>query len=144
MIHTTTPASTGIKSNKSHSTTPIQRVQVPSRPGTTRRPGRFYIHIEEGTDDVLTSYGDNVNIIDSSSLRIWFQNVKGLTTSSTGEDYEYYLHNLHLLQVDIAGMAETNSPWQLPHVRSDFIQQTWKYDSISKTVFGIIDYRMLQ
>jgi hypothetical protein len=143
MIHTTKSASTGTKSNKSHSTrTPIQRAQFPSRPGTTRRPGRFYSHIEEGTDDVLTSYGDNVNIKDSSSLRIWFQNVKGLTTSSTGEDYEYYLHNLQLLQVDIAGMAETNSPWQLPHVRSDFIQQTRKYDSISKTVFGIIDYRI--
>ena len=30
---------------------------------------------------------------DDRMIRFFFQNVKGLTYTTTGEDYEYYMHN---------------------------------------------------
>jgi hypothetical protein len=90
----------------------------------------------------MTSYGDNIHNKQDQHTRIFFQNVKGLTHSITSEDYEYYLHNLKTLQVDIAGLAETNSPWQLYHIRRDFLQQTKKHYQTSKTVFGSIDQQI--
>ena len=58
----------------------------------------------------------------------FFQNVKGLTYSSSGDDYEYYLQNLKNLQVDVAGMAETNTPWQLNHIKTEFLVRVKKYN----------------
>ena len=75
----------------------------------------------------MTSYGNTIHNKHERHIRIFFQNVKGLTSSPTGEDYEYYLHNLKMLRADIVGLAETNSPWQLYHLRSDFLQQTKKH-----------------
>jgi hypothetical protein len=69
-------------------------------------------------------------------VRILFQNVKGLTYSNLGDDYEYYLNCLQELQTDIAGLAETNTPWQLFHKRNDFLSRARKYHSITKVVFG--------
>jgi hypothetical protein len=43
------------------------------------------------------------------------------------------------VQVDIAGLAETNSPWQLYHIRNEFLTRMKKHYQISKTVFGTID-----
>jgi hypothetical protein len=41
--------------------------------------------------------------------------------------------------VDIAALAETNSPWQLYHLRNEFLHRIKKHYPISKTIFGIID-----
>jgi hypothetical protein len=75
----------------------------------------------------------------ANTVRIFFQNVKGLTYSTNGEDYEYYFHNLHQMQVDIAGLSETNTPWQLHHIRCEFLQRARKYSTITKTIFGSVD-----
>lgn len=54
-------------------------------------------------------------------VRIYFQNVKGLTHSSGCEDYKYCLNNLSTLSVDIVGLSETKTPWtQLPHLQDNF------------------------
>ena len=103
------------------------------------RPGRYFKKFHDDDITILNNYGDNIHHKNVSSVRVFFQNVKGLTYSSSGEDYEYYLHNLQTLMVDIVGLAETNSPWQLFHLRSEFLQRVKKYHSISKTAFGMID-----
>jgi hypothetical protein len=87
-----------------------------------------------------TSYGDPVIQKSPSSTRIFFQNVKGLSTSSGSEDYRYYLDCLQALQVDIAGLAETNTCWQHSHLREDFKSITRKHYRQSKVVFGSPTY----
>lgn len=59
-------------------------------------------------------------------------NVKGLTYSSWGKDYKHYLNCLRELQVDIAGIT----PWQLYHIRTEFLTRARKYHPITKVVFG--------
>ena len=41
--------------------------------------------------DLHSSYEASIHERDPSSIRVFFQNVKGLTYTSTGEDYAYYL-----------------------------------------------------
>ena len=103
------------------------------------RPGRTIRKIKDDDVNVFTSYGDDINLKNQKSTRIFFQNVKGLTYSASGEDYDYYLHNLKLIQVDIAGLSETNTPWQSYHIKNTFLQRSKKHYRISKTTFGSID-----
>ena len=77
------------------------------------RPGREFKKQKTLNNNIMTSYGDSIHHKQANACRIFFQNVKGLTYSASGDDYEYYLHNLKMLQVDVTGMAETNTPWQL-------------------------------
>ena len=67
------------------------------------------------------SYGDTVHHKENNHIRILFQNVKGLSKTSTTDDYRYYSQAIHHLQVDICCLAETNKPWQLLHHRQDFL-----------------------
>jgi hypothetical protein len=67
------------------------------------------------------SYGDSIQTKNSDHIRILFQNVKGLSHSSTSDDFSYYAHSIRDLQVDVCCMAETNTPWQLNHHRQDFL-----------------------
>jgi len=113
---------------------PINNSKVASQ-----RPGRMFRKTRHDDINVSRNYGHDINIKNGKSVRIFFQNVKGLTYSASGEDYEYYLHNLKLLQVDIAGLAETNTPWQLHHIKTEFLQSAKKHYPISKTTFGSID-----
>jgi hypothetical protein len=61
------------------------------------RPGR---HRSAEPQDVMhrTSYGDTVYRKDDLHTRILFQNVKGLTSSTSCEDFKYCLDSLHPLQ----------------------------------------------
>jgi hypothetical protein len=71
--------------------------------------------------DLLQSYGDPVTLRDPADhIRIAFQNVKGLTYSATGEDYDYNLLHISSIDSNITGMAETNTAWAHPHLRSAF------------------------
>jgi hypothetical protein len=72
--------------------------------------------------DLLQSYGDPVTLRDPADhICIAFQNVKGLTYSATGEDYyDYYLLHISSIDSNITGMAETNTAWAHPHLRSAF------------------------
>ncbi|KAI2501850.1 hypothetical protein MHU86_12615 [Fragilaria crotonensis] len=82
-------------------------------------------------------YGDDVYLKHPDAFRIFFQNVKGLTYSSGCEDYKYCLHNLSTLSVDIAGLSETNTPWnQLAHLQSDFRRCLRRQFSQCKVEFG--------
>jgi hypothetical protein len=67
----------------------------------TNRPGWHYSKYQDDDPTLLSNYGDSIYHKQDRSTRI-FQNVKGLTYSVSGEDYEYYLHNLKAVQVDIA------------------------------------------
>lgn len=102
----------------------------------TKRPGRYFRRTQHCENDITMSYGDIMKPKDDRMVRIFFQNVKGLTYTTTGEDYEYYMHNLKNLQVDITGLAETNSPWQLNHIRCEFLNRTRRYSAITKAIFG--------
>ena len=67
------------------------------------------------------SFGDDVIFKDSTHTRIFFHNVKGLTFSTSCEDFKYCLDSLHSLQMDLVGISETNLPWlQVPHLTAEF------------------------
>ena len=67
-----------------------------------------------------TAYGADIVEKGSADTRIMFQNVKGLTHTTGGEDYNYYLDWMATYAVDLFGLAETNSSWQKRHLQSDF------------------------
>lgn len=71
------------------------------------------------------------------NLRIFFQNIKGLSHSHNCDDHNYYLSHMRDLQVDIAGFAETNSAWQHLFLQHAFSKQARKAgDGMAKTSFG--------
>ena len=82
------------------------------------------------------SFGDRIIQKDKLTTRLFFQNVKGLTYSTSGEDYRYYLSCLQAYAVDIAGLAETNTCWSHPHVCSDFRTSLRRQYRQSKVRFG--------
>jgi hypothetical protein len=72
-----------------------------------------------------------------TSLRIMFQNVKGLSHYASGEDQEYYMTHLRDLEIDIAGLAETNTAWQHQSLRYNFNVRARKAgEGLAKTSFG--------
>jgi hypothetical protein len=88
--------------------------------------------------DHQLSYGTPIRSLkQKSSIRIFHQNIKGLSHKPSGEDHEYYLIHLRDLQVDFAGMSETNTAWQHQHLRHNFINRARKAgDGLAKTSFG--------
>lgn len=112
---------------------PVSRLLlIPShRPGRQQR----YTSVDP-TPSV--SYGDPVIQKVQGSIRLFFQNVKGLTYTSTKEDYNYYFKCLQGLDVDIVGLSETNTCWSHHHLSSEFRSTTRKYARQSKTAFGIV------
>ena len=99
-----------------------------------RRAGRKFW--EKPVDPhVSISYGDPVIQKPTSATRLFFQNVKGLLTSAGKEDYHYVLDCLQNLHVDIAGLAETNTCLQHPHLQDDFFSISRKLYRQSKVVF---------
>lgn len=69
--------------------------------------------------------------------RAFFQNIKGLTSSTSCEDFKYSLDRVHALQVDFSGLIETNLPWtQASHIQSDFRQCLRRQFTVGKVVFG--------
>ena len=99
------------------------------------RPGRTTFK-QSQTIDIQASYGSSHWERDPSSLRIFFQNTKGLTYSSTGEDYDYYLTCTKSLGANIIGMAETNTSWQHPHLRYLFSSRARKHYHLIKATFS--------
>ena len=55
--------------------------------------------------DIHLSYGNSIHDREPSTLRIFFQNIKGLAYTTTGKDYGYYLSSVS---------APTSSEWQKP------------------------------
>lgn len=87
----------------------------------SRRPGR---KIWESPADLHPdkSYGDPV-----------IQKQKGTTQ---GEDYCYYISCLKAYDIDIAGLAETNTCWSHPHISFEFRQLLRRHYQQSKVTFG--------
>ena len=81
------------------------------------RPGRKALRHSPDIN-LDTSYGDSIHNRDPGTIRIFFQNVKGLTYSTSGQDYEYYISCIANIDADITGMAETNSAWQHHHIKT--------------------------
>ena len=102
---------------------------IPSRPGRRSRKNPVDQHPSR-------SYGDPIIQKTPDAIRLFFQNVKGLSSNAGSEDYRYYLNCLQSLQVDIAGMAETNTCWQHAHLRADFNSVTRRLYRQSKVVYG--------
>ena len=85
------------------------------------RPNRIPFRRHEDPH-VLRSYGDSItNAKQPRTIRIYFQNIKGLSYTTTREDSKYVFNHLANLQVDIAGLAETNSAWQHQFLRNELI-----------------------
>ena len=110
-----------------HRTPPTHPPPPPARhprPPPTQhhpRPGRSKLR-QPLNVDLNSLYGASIHERDSSSIRVFFQNVKGLTYTTTGEEYAYYLSCTSSLGADIIGMAETNSAWLHSHLRQSLQQ----------------------
>ncbi len=82
------------------------------------------------------TYGDTIRVKPKHCLRFFFQNVKGLSHSFDFEDYKYYLSNIQAYDIDIAGLAETNTAWQHIHLQQDIRKVFHQQFRQSKMVFG--------
>ena len=84
------------------------------------RPTRIQTRRNEDSF-ALASYGQSIHVPKSeAAMRVFFQNIKGLTHSTNNEDYRYVMHQFIEMKVDICGMAETNTAWQHPYLRHEF------------------------
>ena len=104
----------------------------------SNRPGRR-VRKHPLDPDPTKSFGDPIIQKSTDTFRFFFQNVKGLTPSVGSEDYRYYLNSLSSLQVDIAGLAETNTCWQHSHLCDDFRNAARRFYRQSKVIFGSPD-----
>jgi hypothetical protein len=105
---------TGIKNTRSDTTTHIK--YFTHREGEERKKT-----VESPIDQhPSTCYGNSVQMKSLDSIQIFFQNVKGLTHTSGLKDYYYYVQSMTTHHIDIAGLAETNTAWQHPHLQADF------------------------
>ena len=99
------------------------------------RPGRNPLRSNHNID-LTSSYGTSHHERNHTDIRIFFQNTKGLSYSSTGEDYDYYLPCTKSIGADIIGMAETNTAWQHHHLRQLFTARSRQHYQIAKPSFG--------
>ena len=102
---------------------------TPFRP----RTGRLFSRKGDPMADV--SYGDAISDEKAKGVtRFMFQNVKGLTHTTGGADYDYYLDWMASYAVDMFGLAETNSSWEQRHV--DFKGRVNRQFRYAKSAFG--------
>jgi hypothetical protein len=113
----------------------VPLTQNQSTQSTFVRPGRNPLRSDHSID-LTTSYGTSHHLRNDNDIRIFFQNTKGLTYSSTGEDYDYYLSCTKSIGANIIGMAETNTAWQHHHLRQLFTARTHQHFQIAKTSFS--------
>ena len=105
------------------------------------RPGRLQYRRQIDTK-ALQSYGDAPIYKAPGSLRIFLQNVKGLTYSTGVEDYKYYLSQMAAYSVDCFGLVETNSAWQHYYLQLQYRECVQRQFRIGKTVFGFPSYEV--
>ena len=134
----TSQATTGTSTNDptntaSHSQSPQHSPMEPIF--MTRRPGRRIV-TKQTHEDIARTFGDSIHLRNENHIRIFFQNVKGLSYTATGEDYEYYIASTTDIGADIVGMAETNTAWQHRHLRQAFRAKLQRHHRISKVTFS--------
>ena len=81
-------------------------------------------------------YGDDIADIRSGTLRIFFQNVRGITSTNDDEDTAHIMSIMHDLHVDVMGLAETQTPWKQQELRNKFHQRGRRQFGMIKTAFG--------
>ena len=111
---------------------PRQTTHIPST-----RPNRIAQRISLD-ENPTASYGSSIHRTKQDNcIRIFYQNIKGLSHTPSSEDYNYYLDHFRDLAVDIAGLAETNTAWQHQFLRQEFTNKARRAGSgLSKTSFG--------
>ena len=129
----------------SEETTPLFEPRIqPNGPMFIPRPPTFFPTLRPGRNRNASPadlkhrhlFGDDVFFKDSTHTRIFFQNVKGLTFSTSCEDFKYCLDTLHL-QMDLVGLSETNLPWlQLPHLSAEFRNCIRRQFTVGKAVYS--------
>lgn len=103
-----------------------------------RRPGRN-VWSSPIDPHPHTHFGNTIREKPKNGIRVFFQNVNGLSQSSDFADYKYYLSCLSAYDIDIAGLAETNIAWQHAHNQQDFRHIAHRQFRISKVTFGFPD-----
>ena len=72
------------------STSTSRQMATPSNKDTNRnlnnRPNRHFTKYDTDDISIITSYGDTIHKKHESHTRIFFQNVKGLSYSTSGEE----------------------------------------------------------
>jgi hypothetical protein len=121
--------------NLPEETIPRSNIDHPRLYLSSNRPGRKPLR-QTPNVNLAQSYGDAVSTRNPEHIRILFQNVKGLTHSSTGEDYDYYLSCVSDLDADIVGMAETNTAWDHRHLRQAFSSRLKRHYQMSRVSFS--------
>jgi hypothetical protein len=110
------------------------------------RPNRIDQRICHDPHEHL-SYGDtSVYKWTLNWLRVFFQNAYGLTYSTGGEDYKYYMKCLKDINVNnVAGIYETNRAWQHPHLHAQFNQAAKReHDCMAKRHLDIQRMKSIQ
>ena len=72
-----------------------------------------------------TSWGDIIGTKNERSLRLYFQDINGLSTKELQEAWIDILHTMENLDVDMFGLAETNINWT-PNITNYLYQQLRK------------------
>lgn len=103
----------------------------------TNRPNRISKRIT--VDSTPTkSYGSPIRQEKPArSLRVFYQNIKGLSHKMNSDDHDYYLSQFCDLNIDVAGLSETNTAWQHSFLRHEFTNRARRAgEGMSKTSFG--------
>ena len=85
------------------------------------------------------TYGDVILQKAPNSTRLFFQNVKGLTHTTCSADYNYYMSCMRAYQVDVVGLAETNTCWSHSHLQADFRSSARKHFRQTRVAFASPD-----
>jgi hypothetical protein len=82
------------------------------------------------------TYGDVILQKEPKSTRLFFQNVKGLTHTTCSADYHYFMSCMSAYQVDVVGLAETNTCWSHTHLQSDLRSSARKHFRQTRVAFA--------
>lgn len=87
-------------------------------------------------EDHYHSFGGDPDNKAPTALRLFYQQIHGLTYTPTGEDYDYVHGTMDAMKVDVLGLSETNSPWNNHHLTNAYTQAISKYTKLNKTSFS--------
>lgn len=81
-------------------------------------------------------YGDDIAEVCPGTVRIFFQNVRGITSTQDDEDTAHIMSIMNDLHVDVMGLAETQTPWKSPDLRGKYHNRGRREFGMIKTAYG--------
>ena len=90
-----------------HSNHPLRHTQ----PAATYTSTPHTSHTDPIIAQDTTNWGDALATKPPNTTRLYFQNIRGLSTTHIWTEWNHLLETLHHNEVDIFGFAETNIPW---------------------------------